>query len=210
MIEAEFLTDTKAGDEGIGTSRLGKVYAEALLNVAEKRGESEVIEQELTGMVRDLFDRHPTLELLLASRAVRKNRRLEIIEQTFAGRISELMFDFLRVLNSKDRMDLLRSVRKAYLALLDNRAKRVRVRVVSAVALSDEQSQELRRTLSDSLHKEPILDAKVDPALLGGMIVQVGDTVYDSSVRSRIENIRRQLLTRSSYEIQSGRDRFSS
>jgi len=50
----------------------------------------------------------------------------------------------------------------------------------------------------------------VDESLLGGMIVQVGDQVFDSSVRNRIEAIRTQLLARSSYEIQTGRDRFSS
>ena len=94
--------------------------------------------------------------------------------------------------------------------LLDERAKRLRVSVRSAVPLTEEQSEKLRQTIGQSTGLEVMLAAKVDASLLGGMIVQVGDKVFDSSVRTRIEAIRNQLLARSSYEIQAGRDRFSS
>ena len=94
--------------------------------------------------------------------------------------------------------------------MLDTRAKRLRVSVKSAVPLTEEQTASLREMIGRRTGLEPMIAARVDEALLGGMIVQVGDKVFDSSVRTRIETIRNQLLARSSYEIQAGRDRFSS
>jgi F-type H+-transporting ATPase subunit delta len=82
--------------------------------------------------------------------------------------------------------------------------------VRSAVALSDQQTEQLRQVIAQATGLEPVVLARVDADLLGGMIVQIGDQVFDSSVRTRIESIRNQLLARSSYEIQTGRDRFSS
>jgi F-type H+-transporting ATPase subunit delta len=81
--------------------------------------------------------------------------------------------------------------------------------VRAAAQLDDAQQNTLRDTLRSALSKEPILNIKVDPNLLGGMVVQVGDEVFDASVRTRIETLRKQLLASSSHEIQVRRDRFS-
>jgi F-type H+-transporting ATPase subunit delta len=120
------------------------------------------------------------------------------------------LFNFLIVLNAKDRLSLVRHVSAAYRHALDERAKRVRVSVRSAVPLSNEQAEHLKEVIGRATGLDPVLRPTVDEALLGGMIVQIGDQVFDSSVRNRIEAIRNQLLARSSYEIQAGRDRFCS
>ena len=80
----------------------------------------------------------------------------------------------------------------------------------SAVPLDEGQLERLRQELRADFRREPILTAVVDPELLGGLVVRVGDWVYDASVRTRIETVRNQLIERSSHEIQLGRDRFSS
>jgi F-type H+-transporting ATPase subunit delta len=59
------------------------------------------------------------------------------------------------------------------------------------------------------MRREPVLVPKVDPSIIGGMVLQAGDKVYDHSVRSRLNNIRTQLLARGTHEISTGRDRFS-
>ena len=73
-----------------------------------------------------------------------------------------------------------------------------------------EQRQHLEQTLRGALQLEPILDTRIDPELLGGIIVKVGDWRYDASVQTSLKTIRDQIIARSSYEIQSGRDRFCS
>ena len=110
---------------------------------------------------------------------------------------------------STTRLILIRHVAAAYHDLLDQLAKRVRVSVRTAVPLSDAQTEHLRQAVGHATGMEPVISAQIDPAVLAGMIVQVGDQVFDSSVRTRIDNIRNHLLARSNNEIQAGRDRFS-
>lgn len=84
------------------------------------------------------------------------------------------------------------------------------VEVRSAAPLSEPHAERLRHELRESFHKEPILAMKVDPDLIGGLMVKVGDWLYDASVRTQLETLRHQLIESSSHAIQSGRDRFSS
>jgi F-type H+-transporting ATPase subunit delta len=205
-----FEIESRAGAEGSSERRVARVYAEALLNVAEQRGQADEIAQELQSLVTDVYANAPQIERTLGSPVVKRSAKVPVLEHGFKGKVNDLLFNFLMVLNSKDRLVLIRHAAAAYRDLLDERAKRVRVTVRSAVPLTDEQSARLKQTLAQATGLDPVLLLKVEEDLLGGMIVQVGDQVFDSSVRTRIEAIRNQLLGRSSYEIQTGRDRFSS
>lgn len=208
MAEA-FEVESRAGAEGSSERRIARVYAEALLSVADQRGQAEDIGRELRALVTDVYAKSPEIEATLASPAVRRSAKAPVLERAFKSNVSELLFNFLMVLNGKDRLTLVRHVAAAYRDILDQRAKRVRVTVRSAVPLTAAQTEQLKAAIGQATGLEPVVQAKVDESLLGGMIVQVGDQVFDSSVRYRIEAIRNQLLARSSYEIQAGRDRFS-
>jgi F-type H+-transporting ATPase subunit delta len=209
MAEA-FEVESRAGEEGSSERRVARVYAEALLNVADQRGQAEEIGRELQALVTDVYAKAPDVEATLASPAVKRSAKVPVLEHAFKNNVSDLLFNFLMVLNSKDRLTLVRHVAAAYRGLVDERAKRVRVSVRTAVPLADGQAEQLKQTIAQATGLDPVLNIKVDEDLLGGMIVQVGDHVFDSSVRTRIDAIRNQLLARSSYEIQTGRDRFSS
>jgi F-type H+-transporting ATPase subunit delta len=194
----------------VGTQRVAQVYAEAILRAAEARGQAEELEEELDCLVKNVFDADPHLEIFLGSGAIGKQRKAEAIRQAFAGRASEVLLHSLLVLNHHERLDLLRPIRAAYRELRDRRAGRMRVLVQSALPLPDDQRNRLLQQLRETFRKEPVLEARVDQDLLGGMVVRVGDWLYDHSVRTQLETIRNQIMARSSYEIQSGRDRFSS
>jgi F-type H+-transporting ATPase subunit delta len=208
MAEA-FETESRAGEEGSSERRIARVYAEAFLSVADQRGQAEDIGRELRALITDVYAKSPEIEATLASPAVRRSAKAPVLERAFKTNVSELLFNFLMVLNGKDRLTLVRHVAATYRDILDERAKRIRVTVRSAVPLTAAQTEQLKAAIGQATGLEPVVQAKVDESLLGGMIVQVGDRVFDSSVRYRIEAIRNQLLARSSYEIQAGRDRFS-
>jgi F-type H+-transporting ATPase subunit delta len=188
---------------------VARVYAEALLQTATSRGRSQDVLTELRSLVEDVFRREPALELFLSSPAVGRDRKKALLQQTFEGRADELVVDFLYVLNAHDRLELLRAIASGYKDLYDRRENRMQVHVQSAVPLADDQRQRLTNELRAAFGKEPVLSTSVDSNLLGGLVVQVDDWVYDSSVRTRLETIRKQLVERSSHAIQSGRDRFS-
>ena len=205
-----FETDSRAGEEGSSERRVARVYAEALLRTAEKRGSPDDVGKELRQLVTDVYSTSPDIEQALSSPAVKRSAKVPVLEHAFKNNVSDLVFNLLNVLNAKDRLSLVRHVAAAFGDLLDERAKRVRVTVRSAIPLTDEQIEQLKQSIGQATGLDPVLAATVDESLLGGMIVQLGDQVFDSSVRNRIEAIRIQLLARSSYEIQTGRDRFSS
>ena len=194
----------------VSAQRVARVYAEALLNAADKQGQSDDVVEGLDSLIRDLFQAEPQLEAFLTSSAVGRERKAQVIDKVFENRAAAVFVDFLKVLNRHERLNLLRPILAAAKELRDERAKRIRVQVRSAVPLADDQADRLRQQLRESLRLDPVLRTEVDDELLGGVVVRIGDWLYDASVRARLESIRNQLIARSSHEIQSRRDRFRS
>lgn len=194
----------------VGSQRVARLYAEALLNAAQKRQQADEVLAELEALVGDVLKADPQLAEFFASRAIGRDRKVQLIQSVFGGRVSDVFLDFLLVLNQHDRLDLLRPILEAAREICDERAGRMRVLVETAVPLPDDQRDRLRQELSHSFRREPLLETRVDPDLLGGLVVRVGDWLYDASVRTQLDNLRNQLIQSSSHEIQSRRDRFSS
>jgi F-type H+-transporting ATPase subunit delta len=175
------VTHETALDTGARQSRLARTYAESLLVTAHKRPDGPSAADVAT---------------FLASPVVGKRAKAAALAQALAG-ASELFRGLIGVLARNNRLYLLPEVASAYRQLLDTRAGRVRVKVASAVPLSDAQTAALTANLKALLgHQEPFLDVRVDPDLLGGLVVQVGDSVIDTSVRSRLQSLRSLLLAR--------------
>jgi len=190
------------------TRHVARVYAEALYNAADRNGETGQVVEELGDLVSQVFNRDPGVEAFLASPSVSRDRKHEALRKAFEGRASQVLVNFLYVLNDHDRLGLLRALASSYRELYDQRMGRMPVQVTSAVPLAEEQQERLRNELREVFRREPVLATSVDPDLLGGLVVRVEDWVYDASVRTRLETIQKQLIERSSHEIQGGRDRF--
>ncbi|HEY8505304.1 MAG TPA: ATP synthase F1 subunit delta [Gemmataceae bacterium] len=205
---ADFDTRSLAEEQFGTATRLGRIYAEALYNAAEQDGKAAEVGEEFAAFVREVLDRDPQVDEFLRGMMVGRAEKDRALRRALEGRVEPLFLNFLLVVNRHERLDQLRVIYRSYRELTDERAGRVRVRVRSAVELAEDQRQRLAELLRAALGKEPVLEPAVDPDLLGGMIVQVGDAVYDGSVRTRLENMRTDLLLRSSHEIQTGRDRF--
>ncbi len=194
----------------VGSQQVGRVYAEALLSAASKQNKAETIQDQLDSLVDDLFAASPEFERFLASGAIRRHAKKEMIESTLEGKADPLFVNFLMVLNDNDRLNAIRPIRAAYRERYDRRQRRIRVKVRAAAPLDSDQQLRLTSELNEEFKLDPILDIRIDPELLGGMIVQVGDLVFDGTVRTRLDRLRNQLMVRSSHEIQSQRNRFSS
>ena len=194
----------------VSARRIAKVYATALLDTAAQRAEADTVLAELETLVRDVFTREPRLEMLLSSAAIGRRARQKTLQEIFGGRASDTFLNFLQVLNDHERLDLLRPILTAALAMNDERNRRLRVMVTSAVPLPDEARVRLENDVRNRFHREPVLIPHVDAGILGGLKVRIGDMQYDASVRNRLDTLRDQIIARCSHEIQSRRDRFSS
>jgi F-type H+-transporting ATPase subunit delta len=183
----------------IDVLRVARVYAEALLNGAEKEGNVGDIWDQFAALTRGAGDADPVA--LLTSTAIPRARRGEVIRMVFTGKVDDLLLNFLMVLHDHDRLGILRAIASVFHELMDERARRVQVRVSSAVPLTDPERQQVKDLARRRFELEPILIEAVDPGLLGGLRIQVGDQVIDATVRTRLESLKNQLLARSSHAI---------
>lgn len=183
-----------------------RVYADAFLQAAGARTE-ELIE-EFTSFQDDVLAKQPEFARLLMGRSLSRDEKVRLIDRVVASQASDLFANFLRVLARHDRLDLLPSILHEVHVKQERAGGRQRVTVTSAVPLTEETLARLRERLRVALSFDPVIIPKVDPKVLGGLVIQVGDTVYDTSLRARLNQLRSRLRQRSLYEIQSGRDRF--
>jgi F-type H+-transporting ATPase subunit delta len=184
------------------------VYAKAFLGAAEKSGQAAALIEELESLVRDVLDRFPAWEQVLASSLVKEDEKVAMLDRTLAGRASPTLLNFLKVLARRERLAALRSIARSARALYEELHGRVPVEVRTARPLGAEQQTQLAAALKRLVGREPQMTVETDAGLLGGVVLRVGDTVYDASVSTRLERLRAQMIHRSVHEIQSRRDRF--
>lgn len=184
--------------------QVARVYAEALYRAAEGQGQAEEVRVELDQLVYDVFRADPGLELYFASASINEDARAEAIEGAFRHKATDTFAQFLGVLNAHGRLDMVRPIAEAYRRLHDRKARKVVVIARSAVPLTDEERRRLCDDVRAVAQVEPLLQEQVDPELLGGLVVRVGDWVYDASVRSKLDEVRTQLIERSSHGVARG------
>jgi len=194
----------------VAAQRIARVYAEALAAAAAPKGKEGDVLTELAALVREVFVQQPMIELFLSSGSINRATKDAVIDKAFGGKASDIFTNFLHVLNHHSRLDLLPSILTAMEQLRDQQLRRVRVHVRAATELNEDFQRRIGEQVKAALNLEPVIDTTVDPDLLGGMIVRVGDWVFDGSVRTTVEHLRNLLVESSHHEIQSGRDRFSS
>ena len=180
-------------------ARVARVYAEALMGVAAKSQQLDAIGDELEEFVGNVLKPHPAIQAFLAGNTVSMTGKLPVLAAAFEHRTSETFRKFLGVLNENGRLDLLPAINAELRTMRDQAAGRVRVQVTASVPLLDTQVESLTATLHAQLKAHPVLDIRIDPDILGGLIVQVGDKVYDTSVRTRLDNLRNHLTASGSH-----------
>ena len=190
---------------------IAKSYATAYLDAAQSHGgdagRTEALEA-LTSLVDDVLNANPEFERLLTSPLTGRDNQLGMIDRTLKSQAPPVLARFLDVLAGHGRLELLRGILAAAWQEHERREGKRRVIVRTAEPLEEGQLEQIKTRIRESVDFEPVILPEVDPSLIGGLVIQVGDTVYDSSLRSRLRTLRGRLRERLTHEIQSGRDRF--
>lgn len=183
---------------------VARVYAEALHRLAEARGQAEELLAELRWLSDQIAER-PELEHFASSPLIDAGDRAASLEKMFRGRLQDVTVDGLQVINRKGRLDILPAIAEAYAARHRELRGQVDVEVVTARAIGDATRERIRKALADYTGREPDMTETVDPSLIGGIVLRVGDQKADASVRSKILTVRRLLQERSAREIHKSR-----
>lgn len=188
---------------GVKEVVLAKVYAAAILKLGQEGKQPGLVEEELRNLA-DILDNDATFTAFLDSPTVDNHARQLTIEKLFRGKYSDLVVDALQVLNRNERLGLVREVATAYHELLEEATGRVEVFVRTASGLTDELRTRLRDKLAHLIGKQIDLVERIDESLIGGLVAQVGDHKYDTSVRRKLRDVGMLLLDRASQEIHRG------
>lgn len=182
---------------------IAKVYAGAMLQLAEARKESDRLLEELTGL-SDHMTKDRDFEAFLTSPMVDAKKREKSFEKLFRGKLSDLCVDSLQIINRKERLALFSQIVEAFRLALEDIRGIIEVQVRTAHELSAELKSQVERFAAKLTGKKVLLVPRIDDSLIGGLVVQVGDKKYDMSVATQLRVLGEALHERSSREIHRG------
>ncbi|HEV2644055.1 MAG TPA: ATP synthase F1 subunit delta [Candidatus Elarobacter sp.] len=167
-------------------------YAEALLALATKADNRE----GFAAMIRDVANaitQDATVRLFLESPRVSYEKKNELLSKAFGDRVPRVFLRFLQTLVRNRRQTLIPSIATEYASLLDEAEGRVHADVTVARAVDDAGTRAIAAQLSRALGKTVVPHVSVDAAIMGGVVVKIGDTVMDGSVRRRLSRLAQRM-----------------
>jgi F-type H+-transporting ATPase subunit delta len=210
MADAAALAAPQSKAVDISAQRVARVYAQAILEAADKKNcRAEVIE-ELESLVRDVLPRVPRAAEVFASPKVPVEEKQAVIERIAAGRMLPTTVHSLHVLARHGRLGILAPIAAAARALADELAGLQVATITTATPLSEEQQRQLAGEIEQAVGARLSPTFGVDSDLIGGLVVKIGDTVYDQSIATGLARLGGNLHRRSIHEIQHRRDRLGS
>jgi F-type H+-transporting ATPase subunit delta len=192
-----------------GRQHLGSVYAKALLDAAEKTGQADHVVEELEALIGDVLDKLPKLDEALKSPRLTHEERLPILDKAFGGKLSATTLTFLKVVSKHGRLDCLRAIALAARKQLNTARGRVEVLVETAYPISNPIRERIAARLTQLLGRQVMLTTDVNEDLLGGLVVRVGDTVYDASLAARLKRMQQVTLDHTKQTIRESIERFA-
>jgi F-type H+-transporting ATPase subunit delta len=172
---------------------IGRNYAETLLVLAKREGQQEewgtLIESIAAAMQED-----QTLRTFLESPKLAASRKIEILAKALGKRVPPVFLRFLETVIMKRRQMVIPAIASEYRALIDESEDRVHANVTVAREPAEPERDALTRQLSRLFGKRVVPHIAINPAILGGVIVKVGDTVMDGSVRRRLATLKSRML----------------
>lgn len=175
------------------------VYAAALFALAHEQNVLDAVRDELAELVR-LVERDRSFTAFIASAAVDDDEREQSLERMFRGRLRDVVLDTLQVMNRHGRLELIPALWRAYVLRLEDARGQIEVQATSAVELDAAQRAEIERLAEQLSGRKPLVQYIVDPDVIGGLVLRIGDHRYDHSLRRHLNVARRRLLERTNRE----------
>lgn len=172
---------------------IGRSYAEALLELGRRHDEAEAYAEAFGELDAALLD-DARIRRFLETPKIEQSAKQAAVRKALEGKVPERFLHFLVVVLSKHRQALLHTIREQYEALLDERADRVHAEITMAREPAEGAVADISRQLSGMLGKTVVPHVKVDPAIVGGVIVKYGDRVLDGSIRRQLASLKREMM----------------
>jgi len=170
---------------------LARVYARSLFEVALEQGKLDVLREQL-GQLADALNDNRQLAVFFFSPYFSTTEKQDALRGVLDG-ADPAFLNFLSLLIENHRMPVIFRVRQQYERLWEEENRMLPVEITSAVALDEKTTEELGRTIGERAGRRVTLSSRVDPDILGGIILRVGNSILDASIRNRLEQLRRHV-----------------
>ena len=167
-------------------------YAQALLDTSRRDGVLDGVADSYAGVVQIYAD-NPDLESFLEGPQVSDEEKTKLLESIFGDRIEPVLLHFFQMLLDKGRIESLADIQVAFQKLVETEQGSLRANVVTAVPLAEDLESDLTNKLASITGKDIILLKRVDPSVVGGVCVSMGDQVIDGTIRTNLTKMRAQL-----------------
>jgi F-type H+-transporting ATPase subunit delta len=170
---------------------LAQVYGRSLFQVALEKGRLDELREQL-GQFADALDENRELAVFFFSPYFSSAEKQQSLTTLLEG-ADETLINFLKLLIENHRMPVIFRIRQEFERLWEEENRTLPVEVTSAIALDVETTESLGRTIGERAGRKVTLAARVDPDILGGIIIRVGNSILDASIRNRLEQLRRHV-----------------
>jgi F-type H+-transporting ATPase subunit delta len=170
---------------------LAQVYARSLFEVAQERGKLDELREQLAQFA-DALGENRDLAVFFFSPYFSTTEKRESLDGLLDG-ADESLVNFLGVLIENHRMPVIFRIRQEFQRLWDEENKMLPVEITSAIELDQATTESLGKTIGERAGRKVTLAARVDPDILGGIVVRVGNSILDASIRNRLEQLRRHV-----------------
>ena len=174
---------------------IADVYAAALFELATQADAVDDVRQELETLVQ-LAEQDAKFAAFMAPGPVDDDARRESLEKMFRGRLSDIVLNTLQVMNERGRAGLLAPLLRAFVLRVEDARGQVEVQATSATELDARQQAEVTKVAEELSGRQPLVNFVVDPDLIGGLVLQIGDYRFDNSIRWHLRKARVDLHDR--------------
>lgn len=176
----------------MSSALVAKRYAQALFEVASEKQQIDLVEQELD-QVKQLFNDNPAFLQFLQHPQISGGAKKKEVNTIFQGKLSEVTINFLNLLIDKKREEIFPSIPQYFTEKANEARGLVDAVVISVKPLSEEEKQGIADSFKKLLNKEVRVTNQIDNAIMGGVVVQVGDRVYDGSIAGKLNRLQQSL-----------------
>jgi F-type H+-transporting ATPase subunit delta len=170
---------------------LAQVYARSLFEVAREQDKMDLLREQL-GQIADALDEHRQLATFFFSPYFSTQEKQDGLGRILSG-ADESLVNFISLLIENHRMPVIFRIRQEYERLWDEEHRVLPVEITSAIELDQSTTESLGRTIGERAGRKVQLAAHVDPDILGGIVVRIGNSILDASIRNRLEQLRRHV-----------------
>lgn len=169
-----------------------KIYSKALFEITQEENSSDDVLKELSSL-SVIFSQNPELIKLLSAPTLNLAEKQKVISDVFKGKISDITFNFINVIVEKNRISYIEKIIESYKELYNDYNGILKITAITSMKMSDTLKEKLIKKLESVSSKKITLIEKIDKDILGGIVLNYGNTQIDGSLKSKLDNLRYQI-----------------